>query len=116
MQIRDKPKGSTGPKPEWTWRGPLLVQAVNIEFEAAKQRGSTITLKEAIKRIKEDPNQKKFWSSTPQSLETRYRDAIREQEAQTRRINQMKGDLKSLVAEYLKLEDPEAPLKTTGQN
>jgi hypothetical protein len=114
MQIRDRPKGKTGPKSKWTWLGPVLIQAVNIEFAAAEQTGRRMTVREAIKRIKEDPDQK--WSSAPQSLETRYRDAIREQEAQTCRINKMKDDLKSLVAEYLKLEDLEAPPKTNRQN
>jgi hypothetical protein len=113
MQIRDKPKGSTGPKSKWTWLGPVLVQAVNAEFEAAKQAGRTITLKKAIERIKkkEDPNQN--WSPAQQSLEARYQDEIRKQEAQTRR---MRDDAKSLVAEYLKLEDLEAPPKTNRQN
>jgi hypothetical protein len=110
MQIRDKPKGSTGPPPKWTWLGPLLVQAVNAEFEAAERAGRTMTLEEATNRIKEDPKQK--WSPAPQSLATRYREAIREQEGQTRRINKMKDDLKSLLAEYLKLEELEAPPRT----
>jgi hypothetical protein len=104
MQIRDKPKGSTGPKSKWTWWGPLLIQAVKIEFAAAKKARRRITLREAIKRIKEDPNQN--WPPARQSLEARYRDAIREQKEQARRIKKMMDDPKSLVAQYLKLEEP----------
>jgi len=114
MQIRDRPKGSTGPKPKWRSQGPLLIQAVNAEFAAAEGAGRKMTVTEAIKRIKEDPNQK--WSSAPQSLASRYGDAIREQGKQARRINKMMNkmmdDPKSLVAQYLKLGELEATPKT----
>jgi hypothetical protein len=104
MQIRDKPKASTGPKPKWSTLGPALIQDVNATRTKSELQGKKITLKRAIAQLQADPEKREWHERTVESLETRYREALAKQKEEDRWVLEKMKDQKSLVSEMLRLQ------------